>query len=203
MISYYVENPDPQASVYFEATNGWTVEHIPNKQSILLKPFAASNEDGCIIASIMRDDRLISQFRFFVKTTLICQPLKAENITTNPEELEAIGGKVPVTINIIFEKKWFNKDAVVVVTPYLRYQGEKSLGNSYTYRGENIVGNDWQMVSYEDGGRETLKCSFNYKPEMQYDSKLYLNFDITIHGRKLTVPDVEIARGVITTDIVE
>lgn len=108
-----------------------------------------------------------------------------------------------MTINIIFEKKWFNKDAVVVVTPYLRYQGEKSLGNSYTYRGENIVGNDWQMVSYEDGGRETLKCSFNYKPEMQYDSKLYLNFDITIHGRKLTVPDVEIARGVITTDIVE
>lgn len=38
---------------------------------------------------------------------------------------------------------------------------------------------------------------------MQYDSKLYLNFYITIHGRKLTVPDVEIARGVITTDIVE
>ena len=114
----------------------------------------------------MRDDRLISQFRFFVKTTLICQPLKAENITTNPEELEAIGGKVPVTINIIFEKKWFNKDAVVVVTPYLRYQGEKSLGNSYTYRGENIVGNDWQMVSYEDGGRETLHLTISRRCSM-------------------------------------
>lgn len=202
-IPYYVENPDPQASVYFEATNGWIVEHIPNEQSILLKPFAASNEDGCIIASVMRDNRLISQFRFFVKTTLICQPLKAENITANPEELEAIGGKVPVTINITFEKRWFNKDAVVVVTPYLYYQGEKSLGNSYTYRGENIEGNDWQMVSYEDGGRETLKSSFDYKSEMLNNSKLYLNFDITIHGRKLTVPDVEIASGVITTGIVE
>ena len=168
-----------------------------------MKPFAASNEDGCIIASVMRDNRLISQFRFFVKTTLICQPLKAENITANPEELEAIGGKVPVTINITFEKRWFNKDAVVVVTPYLYYQGEKSLGNSYTYRGENIEGNDWQMVSYEDGGRETLKSSFDYKSEMLNNSKLYLNFDITIHGRKLTVPDVEIASGVITTGIVE
>ena len=195
-IPYFVENPDSQASVYFEATNGWIVEHIPNEQSILLKPFAASNEDGCIIASVMCDNRLISQFRFFVKTTLICQSLKAENITTNPEELEAIGGKVPVTINVTFPMKWFCKEAVISVTPVLRYEGGEAKGTSYTYQGEKAKENN-QVIPYEEGGVATMKSALTYKPEMK-KSELYLTFDITIRGKKYTLPDVKIDDGVIT-----
>ena len=46
------------------------------------------------------------------------KPLAEEYIKAEPQPLEAIGGKVPVTINATFPAKWFNKKAVVTVTPY-------------------------------------------------------------------------------------
>lgn len=49
------------------------------------------------------------------------KPLAEEYIKAEPQPLEAIGGKVPVTINATFPAKWFNKKAVVTVTPVLRY----------------------------------------------------------------------------------
>ena len=37
------------------------------------------------------------------------KPLAEEYIKAEPQPLEAIGGKVPVTINATFPAKWFNK----------------------------------------------------------------------------------------------
>ena len=45
------------------------------------------------------------------------KPLAEQYIKAEPQPLEAIGGKVPVTINATFPAKWFNKKAVVTVTP--------------------------------------------------------------------------------------
>ena len=42
--------------------------------------------------------------------------LSSDYFTTNPEVLEAIGGKVPVTINGKFPEKYFKKNATVEVT---------------------------------------------------------------------------------------
>ena len=49
--------------------------------------------------------------------------LSSDYFTTNPEVLEAIGGKVPVTINGKFPEKYFKKNATVEVTPL--YSKEK------------------------------------------------------------------------------
>jgi hypothetical protein len=51
--------------------------------------------------------------------------LSSDYFTTNPEVLEAIGGKVPVTINGKFPEKYFKKNATVEVTPVLRWKGAK------------------------------------------------------------------------------
>lgn len=194
-VSYYIENPDPQASVYFEATNGWIVEHYPDNQSILLKPYAAYNEDGRIVASIMNDNKLISQFRFSVKANLIYSPLKADNVMITPNVLEAIGGKVPVTINITFPMKWFCKEAVITVTPVLRYADGEAFGTSYTFQGENVKDNNL-VIPYDGGADVTMKSAFNYKSEMK-KSELYLTFDAKIQDKTCTIPDVKIGEGVI------
>lgn len=124
------------------------------------------------------------------------QPLKEDYIKAEPQPLEAIGGKVPVTINATFPMRWFCKEAVITVTPVLRYEGGEAWGTSYTYQGEK-VGENNQVISYEEGANVTMKSAFTYKPEMK-KSELYLTFDIIIWGKKYTLPDVKIGEGVIT-----
>ena len=45
--------------------------------------------------------------------------LSSDYFTVTPQVLEAVGGKVPATINGKFPEKYFNKKAVVEVTPVL------------------------------------------------------------------------------------
>lgn len=48
-------------------------------------------------------------------------PLSADNFSVDPNPLEAVGGKVPATIDGTFPVKYMKKKAVVTVTPELRY----------------------------------------------------------------------------------
>ncbi|MDL2306353.1 hypothetical protein LJC72_13635, partial [Bacteroides sp. OttesenSCG-928-D19] len=57
-------------------------------------------------------------------------PLSEQYIKADPQPLEAIGGEVPVTISATFPAKWFNKNAVVTVTPVLRYETGETWGTS-------------------------------------------------------------------------
>ena len=125
------------------------------------------------------------------------KPLAEEYIKAEPQPLEAIGGKVPVTINATFPAKWFNKKAVVTVTPVLRYQGGEAWGTSYTYQGEKVKGNN-QVIPQKEGANVTMKSSFTYKPEMK-KSELYLTFDAKIKNKTVKLPDVKIGEGVIAT----
>ena len=54
--------------------------------------------------------------------------LSADYFTTTPEVLEAVGGKVPVTITGKFPEKYFKKNATVEVTPVLRWEGGEAKG---------------------------------------------------------------------------
>jgi len=125
------------------------------------------------------------------------KPLAEEYIKAEPQPLEAIGGKVPVTINATIPAKWFNKKAVVTITPVLRYQGGEAWGTAYTYQGEKVKGNN-QVIPYKEGANVTMKSSFTYKPEMK-KSELYLTFDAKIKNKTVKLPDVKIGEGVLAT----
>ena len=125
------------------------------------------------------------------------KPLAEEYIKAEPQPLEAIGGKVPVTINATFPAKWFNKKAVVTVTPVLRYEGGEAWGTAYTYQGEKVQGNN-QVIPYKEGANVTMKSAFTYKPEMK-KSELYLTFDAKVKNKTVKLPDVKIGEGVIAT----
>ncbi|MDR2499005.1 MAG: hypothetical protein LBD28_06145 [Tannerellaceae bacterium] len=124
-------------------------------------------------------------------------PLAGDYVKATPQPLEAAGGKVPVTIDATFPAKWFNKNAVVTVTPVLRYQGGESWGTAYTFQGEKVKGNN-QSISQSAGGNVTMKSTFNYKPEMK-KSELYLTFDAKIKNKAVQLPDIKIGDGVIAT----
>ena len=123
--------------------------------------------------------------------------LSSDYFTTTPEVLEAVGGKVPVTINGKFPEKYMKKNATVEVTPVIRWNGGEAKGQPATFQGEKVEGNG-QTISYKMGGNYTMKASFDYVPEMA-KSELYLDFKITRGSKVYTIPSVKIADGVIAT----
>ncbi len=125
------------------------------------------------------------------------KPLSEQYIKAEPQPLEAVAGKVPVTINATFPAKWFNKKATVTITPVLRYAGGEAWGTAYTYQGEKVQGNN-QTINYKTGGNVTLKSSFVYKPEMK-KSELFLTFDAKIKNKVIKLPDLKIGDGVLAT----
>ena len=125
------------------------------------------------------------------------KPLSTDYIKADPQPLEVVGGQVPVTINIAYPAKWFNKNAVVTITPVLRYATGETWGTAYTYQGEKVRANN-PMIRYGTGGNVTMKSSFKYKPEMK-KSALYLTFDAKIKNKVVRLPDIKIADGIIAT----
>lgn len=124
--------------------------------------------------------------------------LSADNFSVNPNPLETEAGKVPTTINGKFPEKYMKKKAIVTVTPELRYaDGKTAKGNGATFQGEKVAGNN-QTIQYKVGGNYTMNTSFDFVPEMQ-KSDLYLTFDAYVGKKKVNVPEVKVATGVIST----
>jgi Flp pilus assembly protein TadD len=123
--------------------------------------------------------------------------LSSDYFTVTPQVLEAVGGKVPATITGTFPEKYFKKNAVVTVTPVLKWDGGQAVGQSATFQGEKVEGND-QTISYKLGGTYTMRTVFDYVPEMA-KSELYLQFDAKVGSKTVNIPEVKVADGVIST----
>ena len=124
--------------------------------------------------------------------------LSADNFTVTPNPLETQGGKVSATIDGRFPEKYMKKKAVVTVIPELRYgNGQVARGEGATFQGEKVKGND-QTISYKLGGKYNMKTAFTYVPEMQ-KSDMFLSFDAHIGRKKVNIPAVQVATGVIAT----
>lgn len=124
--------------------------------------------------------------------------LSADNFTVTPNPLETKGGQVPATINGAFPEKYMKKNAVVTVIPELRYgNGQVAKGAGSTFQGEKVLGND-QMISYRLGGRYTMKTTFDFVPAMQ-KSDMYLTFSARRGNKKINIPAVKVAEGVVAT----
>ena len=124
--------------------------------------------------------------------------LSADNFNVTPNPLESRAGNVEATIIGVFPEKYMKKKAVVTVTPELRFgNGLSAQGQPATFQGEKVLGND-QVISYKIGGNYTMKSNFKYIPEMQ-KSDLYMTFDAYVGKKKIDLPAVKVAEGVIAT----
>ena len=150
---------------------------------------------------IMRNHLILTLSAFSILALSSCSKmgaLSSDNFSVEPNPLETLGGKVPATINGTFPEKYMKKKAIVTVIPELRYaNGQVAQGQSSTFQGETVQGNN-QTVSYKMGGKYTMKTAFDYTPDMQL-SEMYLTFNAQIGSKKITIPAVKVATGVIAT----
>ena len=124
-------------------------------------------------------------------------PLSADNFTVTPNPLETQTGTVPTTINGHFPEKYMKKKAVVTVIPELRYSnGQIVRGNTATFQGEGVNGND-QTIYYRVGGNYTMKTNFAYVGDNK--AEMYLTFDARLGKKQVEIPAVKVADGIIAT----
>lgn len=123
--------------------------------------------------------------------------LTADNFEVVPNPLETQTGMVPSTINGSFPEKFMKKKAVVTVIPELRYAGQATQGQSATFQGEKVLGNN-QTISYRLGGRYTMRSTVPYNEDMQ-KSELWMTFKAYKGKKEIQIPAVKVADGVIAT----
>jgi len=117
------------------------------------------------------------------------------NVTPNPLEMHA--EKVPVTIAGVIPPKYFDKKAILVVTPVLKYAtGEYAL-KTQTLQGEKVEDNN-PVISYKEGG------SFNYSDVIPYTddmrvSELELRMKASRGDEQADIINVVVAKGVNVT----
>lgn len=126
------------------------------------------------------------------------KPLKSDYVSVDPQPLELRAGKIPTTITLNVPSKWFNKNAVVRITPVLKHRMGQQWGTAYTFQGEKVRGNA-RTVSYSEPTTLTLNSDFNWSPEYR-NSELFLMFNATVNGKEVSLPDLKIGEGVLATE---
>lgn len=116
-----------------------------------------------------------------------------------PNPLVSQAGEVKVTGDVKFPEKYFNKKAVVVATPVLKYEGGQVEYPSITLQGEKVEANN-KVIPYTGGGY-TFTGSVPYKPEMA-KSELFVNYSARIkEGDPVEFGSAKIADGVVATEM--
>jgi Flp pilus assembly protein TadD len=141
--------------------------------------------------------KLFASVMAFAILTSCGAPVQPESVKVNPDPLAVVGNKVEADITGTFPAKSFSKKAVMTVTPVLVYEGGEAVGKSITLVGEKAKENG-TAVSYKEGGKFSLKASFDYVPAMD-KSELVLRYTVTNGKKVVELPEQKVADGVVAT----
>lgn len=118
--------------------------------------------------------------------------------TLTPQVLEMRGDSVEISITGQYPAKFFNKKAVMELTPVLKWEGGEQAFKVQTVQGEAVESNA-QIIAFETGG------SFSYKDKVAYTdamdkSDLVLRTKGYVKKEKaLDFPETKLGTGVIST----
>jgi Flp pilus assembly protein TadD len=115
-----------------------------------------------------------------------------------PNPLEMHAGEVKVSGDVTFPEKYFNKKAIVVATPVLKYEGGETAYPATTLQGEKVEANN-KVIPY-DGGNFSYSGTIPYNPAMM-KSELVINYSARIKegDEPVEFGSVKIADGVKAT----
>ncbi len=116
-----------------------------------------------------------------------------------PEVLEMHGGDVNATISVKYPAKYFNKKAVVTLTPVLKYEGGEKTLDPLVLQGQDVSANN-KPVSFDNGGSATHPVSFTYEDPMMM-SELSFNISAAVKDKSTDIGTVKLADGIITTPL--
>jgi hypothetical protein len=116
------------------------------------------------------------------------------NVT--PEVLEAHGGEVAVTIRGTYPAKYFNKKAIVEVTPVITYDGGETALKPITLQGESVRDN--HQVIKHDGGSFSYTDMVPFNDNMRV-SELVVRVNARRGNAEADFDPLKLADGVIAT----
>ncbi len=100
-------------------------------------------------------------------------------IVSTPEVLALSNGQVAAEITVDFPAEFFEKKAIVKVTPVLVYQGGEVAAPAKMYQGEKVKDN--YIVITPEGGKQSVRVVFDYIPAMQ-QSELQLRAEFSCNN---------------------
>jgi len=115
----------------------------------------------------------------------------------DPEVLEMRGGVVDATITAKYPAKYFNKKAIVTLTPILRYEGGEKKLDPLVLQGQDVTENN-KPISFDNGGSVSHKISFPYEEAMAV-SELYVEAVASIKDKETPLGEFKLADGVKAT----
>lgn len=86
-------------------------------------------------------------------------------LTVTPEILTLNNGIVAADINVTFPEEYFNKKAVIKVTPVIVFEGGEVAGTTKYYQGSKVDEN-YAVVDKTSGGNFSQHVEFAYDPRM-------------------------------------
>ena len=86
-------------------------------------------------------------------------------LTVTPEILTLNNGTVAADINVTFPAEYFNKKAIVKVTPVIVFDGGEVAGTAKYYQGAKVEEN-YPVVDLTNGGNFSQQVEFPYDPRM-------------------------------------
>jgi len=117
--------------------------------------------------------------------------------SVTPEVLEMHGGEVDVAVEVTYPAKYFNKKAILTLTPVVKYAGGETELESIVVQGEDVTANN-KVINYTTGGKEKASDSFDYSDEMMR-SELFVKITGEAKGKTVQFEDVKLADGIIAT----
>ncbi len=114
-----------------------------------------------------------------------------------PEVLEAHSDEVDVKIDVRYPAKYFNKNAILTVTPVLKYEGGETAFEAKKLQGEKVEANN-QVIGFSSGGSVSYTGRVPFSEDMML-SDLVVRVDAELKGKTLQFDDYKIADGVIAS----
>ena len=123
---------------------------------------------------------------------------KSEFYTVTPSILEEHKDQVEMSIDVKYPAKYFNKKAILTVTPVLKYDKGETAFPAKVFQGEGVQANN-QVISYATGGNVNIpKSSIAFTDDMM-KSELVVRLDAELKGKKIPFGEFKVADGVIAT----
>lgn len=123
---------------------------------------------------------------------------QAENVivTCDPAVLEVVAGEINATVTVTYPEDYFNKKAILEVTPVIVYEGGEQAMEPYMFQGTSVKDN-YEVVPSE-GATVSKPVHFTYVEGME---KCYLELrGVAKQGKKsATLPSKKAADGANTT----
>jgi hypothetical protein len=124
---------------------------------------------------------------------------KEINYTVTPNPLEMHGGKVSFSVKGTIPAKYFDKKALLVVTPALKYENGETLFKTKTLQGEKYEDNN-EVISWKEGGSFSYTDTVDYVDDMRI-TDLELRAKASKGGEEADLITVKIADGIIVTPL--